>query len=164
MIQTKPFSIDRRGYTKAMFALLMKHVGWVSFGVCIAMGLILIVLPLSLAETAVRYGILVYLTLVPLALWFMAWHSVASRKNAPLADALRTMEFDDDQMRISTDTGVESKVPWSLVGSATLTSGWNFLRIGSAQYFPIPEEAFQSDADRLAFHELLRSKGLAKPA
>ncbi|MFP3854275.1 MAG: YcxB family protein [Anaerolineales bacterium] len=125
----------------------------------VLIGLALVIRPegaVFFAATAV--GVLVVLVPAAYALYF--WWIVRSKENSPLYEE-RTFEFDEDWLRVQMSDGTKSKLSWERVIKARKLRSNVLLYISKNQFLLVDLNAFRSDQDLEAFHQVLHTQELA---
>jgi hypothetical protein len=71
--------------------------------------------------------------------------------------APRTVTFSPDEFRLTTTDGIEAKTPLKEFDSVRLSKRMYLLELGIRQFYPVPVDAFQSEADHGRFVEWVKA-------
>ena len=162
LIRTKSFEIDRKAYHRAMWAYGLPRRLAIVAGLIVVIALIEWVTAGLWALLGALLGSVVILPFAVLARFLFARRNVWSPEMRLALAEPRTMAFSYDSVYLKTQSGVESRVPWTEIQRTLQRGGFTLLFISKRQHLIVPRSEFSTEGDRDTFDALLRGKGLVK--
>ena len=146
-IRTKEGQITKSELFKVVSLLYLKTVGWWWLGLPLVL--------LAVTGIWARLWAVLALILFPVFLIRNAWRYTNSRENSSFYIPAYC-EIDDEFIEVRSVDGGVVKVKWDRVFRVVKTAAYYLLYYSQSQMIYLPVRAFQSEADREAFHSLLK--------
>lgn len=106
----------------------------------------------------------IYLSLIVLLRYLMVRRNVFSPASRLTFGDPRVMEISEQFLYYESDGGIQSRLPWPYVVKAERRGSFTLLFLNKINHLVLPDDAFETAADRQAVWALLRQRGLLATA